>query len=431
MSSSPPWTSPTRHRSRRSSPRGTDRWTSWSTMPASWRARRPAHYRAGSFSSPPITLATSRSPPACTMHSQPPEGPASSRSAPEPTSARRWTSTTSTSARAPTNHGTHTRSRRPPMCSSRWRRPGAGKATASPPMLCSPAPSDPTCSDTSPMTTWSAPAYTSKTTMGASTGRRPSREPQRWCCSRPHRCSRGSAAATSKTATRQDQASQALVAASPPTRSTQTRRRGFGRCPFRCWRLDNSRWRADAGSQRDLDGSIGCQASDKPLPVDLAGGKHGQVVLGDKANHSRNLERRQVAASVGNDGLDRHPRPVGGHDSGPNHLSADRVRQGDHEAVQDFRHRIQHGLDLSGRNVGSRGLDESACAAGEVQVAGVVEPSPIPGGVPAVRAEHFMAFLLVDTVHQDQTANLNLTLLAGGRGGARGGVDDPVLHHAR
>ena len=97
----------------------------------------------------------------------------------------------------------------------------------------------------------------------------------------------------------------------------------------------------------------------------------------------------------------------------------------------DFRHRIQHGLDLRRRHVGSRGLDESACAAGEVQMAGVVEPSPVPGGVPAVGAEHLVAFLFVDTVHYDLTANLDLAVLTGGRLDARGGVDDPVLHHTR
>jgi hypothetical protein len=113
------WTSPTRHRSHRSSPRGTNRWTSWSTTPASWPARKPAHRRASSFSSPPIISATSRSPPACTEHSRPPTGPASSRSAPEPTCARRWYSTTSTFWSAPTSRGTPTHSRRPPTCSSR------------------------------------------------------------------------------------------------------------------------------------------------------------------------------------------------------------------------------------------------------------------------------------------------------------------------
>jgi short chain dehydrogenase len=114
------------------------------------------------------------------------------------------------------------------------RRPGAGPTTASPPTPCSPAPSGPTCSDTSPTTTWSAPAYTSKTTRGASTGRPRSREPQRRCCSRPHHCSRESAADISKTATRQDQASPAPVTASPPTRLTPGRRRCSGRYPPRC-----------------------------------------------------------------------------------------------------------------------------------------------------------------------------------------------------
>src|SRR6202035_802731 len=70
-------------------------------------------------------------------HSRPPGGPASSRSAPEPTYARRWSSTTSISSSAPTSRGTPTRNRRPPTCFSRWRRPGAGQATASPSTPCS------------------------------------------------------------------------------------------------------------------------------------------------------------------------------------------------------------------------------------------------------------------------------------------------------
>src|SRR5258705_5679397 len=74
---------------------------------------------------------------------------------------------------------------------------------------------------------------------GASTGRPQSREPQRRCCSRPHRCSRESAAATSKTATKQDQASPAPVRVSPLTRSTPTRRRSSARSPSRPWHPDN------------------------------------------------------------------------------------------------------------------------------------------------------------------------------------------------
>jgi NAD(P)-dependent dehydrogenase (short-subunit alcohol dehydrogenase family) len=166
-------------------------------------------------------------------------GAASSRSAPEPTCARRWSSTTSISSTAPTSRGTLTHNRRPPTCCSWWRRPGAGEATASPPTRCSRAPSGPTCSATPPTRTWSAPADTSKTTMGASTGRPQSRAPQPRCCSRAHRCSRESAAATSKTATKQDQASPAPVVASPPTRSTLTRRRGSGRSPCRRWHPDD------------------------------------------------------------------------------------------------------------------------------------------------------------------------------------------------
>jgi cation diffusion facilitator CzcD-associated flavoprotein CzcO len=46
-------------RSIRSLPSGTGRWTSWSTTPASWRARKPAHPRAWNFSSPLIISATS------------------------------------------------------------------------------------------------------------------------------------------------------------------------------------------------------------------------------------------------------------------------------------------------------------------------------------------------------------------------------------
>jgi hypothetical protein len=76
--------------------------------------------------------------------------------------------------------------------------------------------------------------------MEASTGRPQSREPQPRCCSRPHRCSRESAAATSKTATKQDQANPAPVVASPPTRSTLTRRRGSGRSPSRRWHPDDN-----------------------------------------------------------------------------------------------------------------------------------------------------------------------------------------------
>src|SRR6202035_1137261 len=60
------------------------------------------------------------------------------------------------------------------------------------------------------------------------------------CCSRPHRSCRESAAATSKTATKQDQANPAPVVASPPTRSTLTRRRGSGRSPSRRWHPDDN-----------------------------------------------------------------------------------------------------------------------------------------------------------------------------------------------
>ena len=140
------------------------------------------------------------------------------------------------------------------------------ESTASPLTPCSPAPSGPTCSDTSPMTTWSAPAYTSKTTMAVSTGRHPSREPQHRCCSRPHRCSTGSAAATSKTATRQDQASQAPVAASPPTRSTPTRRRGSGRSPSRRWHPDSLHIRSALSSR----GPLCCWVFHLPPTLDYA-----------------------------------------------------------------------------------------------------------------------------------------------------------------
>ena len=77
--------------------------------------------------------------------------------------------------------------------------------------------------------------------------KRPSRERQRRYCSRPHRCSRESAADISKTATRQDQVSPAPVTASPPTRSTHEPRHGSGRSPSRHWRPDNSLRRADEG----------------------------------------------------------------------------------------------------------------------------------------------------------------------------------------
>src|ERR1700757_3571569 len=40
------------------------------------------------------------------------------------------------------------------------------------------------------------------------------------------------------------------------------------------------------------NGSIGSKYPHKRLAVDFAGGKHGQVVLGDKANDRRDLEGR-------------------------------------------------------------------------------------------------------------------------------------------
>ncbi len=145
-------------------------------------------------------------------------------------------------------------------------RPGAGPTTASPLTPCSRAPSGRTCSATSPMRTWSSPAYTSKTTVAVSTGRHPSREPRHRCCSRPHRCSRGSAAATSKTVTRQDQASQAPVAASPPTRSTPTRRSDSGKSPSRRWHPDSLHIRSALSSR----GPLCCWVFHFPPTLDYA-----------------------------------------------------------------------------------------------------------------------------------------------------------------
>src|ERR1700712_2122548 len=99
------------------------------------------------------------------------------------------------------------------------------------------------------------------------------------------------------------------------------------------------------------------------------------------------------------------------------------MRQPDNETMYDFRHRIQHGLDLGRYHVESRGLDESACAAGKVQMAGVVEPAPVSGGIPAVRAEHLVTFLFVDGAHHDLAANLDLALFTRWRLGARDGVE--------
>jgi hypothetical protein len=53
-----------------------------------------------------------------------------------------------------------------------------------------------------------------------------------------------------------------------------------------------------------VERSIGSQYPHERLAVDFAGGKHGQVVRGNQTNDRGNFERRQVAASVGNDGLD-------------------------------------------------------------------------------------------------------------------------------
>ena len=82
------------------------------------------------------------------------------------------------------------------------------------------------------------------------------------------------------------------------------------------------------------------------------------------------------------------------YDGGSDNFSSDWMRQADHEAVQDIWHRIEHRLDLGRGYVGPRGLDHCVGPAGEVQVAGVVEPSPVTGRIPAVGGEDLVAFCL-------------------------------------
>ena len=78
-------TSRTWRRSTHSPPRGTGRWTSWSTTRASWTRPGARRSRAGRRSSAPTTSATSRSPSGCTPLSRPRATRGSSRSPPAAT----------------------------------------------------------------------------------------------------------------------------------------------------------------------------------------------------------------------------------------------------------------------------------------------------------------------------------------------------------